>query len=370
VSAQLAAAVNHNDPMIDQLLSIKQAAWLLRNTAGEGSLLVANGLAVGRATPENKLAYTKFVGGIDAAWNALELSASGMQLPPNLAATMAAAKVAYFDPQYMALRDRVMKALVSGEKPEITASEWTPITVDRMASAVTVAERALMKPRTTALTQWSAAQRSLILQLALLAAAHHASIRRHGHRHAPRHHAAAHHPRRDAESGRGDLTVDAGYSDRQDEIGGLAGALETFKKQAMEKAEIEQQERNRNADASQRQQAIEQYIGMFEIQMRDTLGTLGNASDQMNTTSDGMAAVSSQTNARVQDRARFRRSLSERAECRRRGRGAELPRSTISAGRHRMPRASPAAPSIRRSRPTIPFRASPRPPTGSAKWSG
>ena len=300
VSAQLAAAVNHHDPVIDQLLSIKQAAWLLRNTAGEGSLLVANGLAAGRATPENKLAYTKFVGGIDAAWNALELSASGMQLPASLAATMAAAKVAYFDPQYMALRDRVMNALVNGEKPEITASEWTPITVDRMASAVTVAERALNEAKSHTLTQWTAAQHALILQLALLAAA--LGIAFGSMVAVTRLVITPLHTIRDAmlKVAAGDLVVDAGYSERKDEIGALAGALETFKQQAKEKAQIEQQERNRNADATQRQQAIEQHIGTFEVQMRDALNALGNASDQMNTTSDGMAVVSSQTNARVQ----------------------------------------------------------------------
>ena len=37
ISARLTGVVNHNDPLIDQLLSIKQAAWLLRNTAGEAS---------------------------------------------------------------------------------------------------------------------------------------------------------------------------------------------------------------------------------------------------------------------------------------------------------------------------------------------
>ena len=35
LSGALAAAVNHQDATIDQLLAIKQTAWLLRNTAGE-----------------------------------------------------------------------------------------------------------------------------------------------------------------------------------------------------------------------------------------------------------------------------------------------------------------------------------------------
>ena len=81
VSANLAAAVNHNDPVIDQLLSIKQAAWLLRSTAGEASDLVSTGLmSTGSTTLETQLAYTKLVGGIDATWSALELSTWGMQL--------------------------------------------------------------------------------------------------------------------------------------------------------------------------------------------------------------------------------------------------------------------------------------------------
>ena len=43
LSAALAASVNHDDAAIDQLLAIKQAAWLLRNTGGEVSFLVSSG---------------------------------------------------------------------------------------------------------------------------------------------------------------------------------------------------------------------------------------------------------------------------------------------------------------------------------------
>ena len=103
LSGALAAAVNHQDATIDQLLAIKQIAWLLRNTAGEASLIVAIGLNSGKITPEAQLAYTKYAGGIDAAWNALELTASGMQLPPAISSAMAANKTAYFEPQYLAL---------------------------------------------------------------------------------------------------------------------------------------------------------------------------------------------------------------------------------------------------------------------------
>ena len=73
----------------------------------------------------------------------------------------------------------------------------------------------------------------------------------------------------------GDLAVDTGYAVRHDEIGALAGALETFKQQAADKARIETQERERNAGAMARQQAIESYVGEFEDMVRGTLSQLG-----------------------------------------------------------------------------------------------
>ena len=98
----------------------------------------------------------------------------------------------------------------------------------------------------------------------------------------------------------GDLTVDTGYLERQDEIGALAGALETFKQQATDKPKIEAQERERNAGAAARQRAIEAYVGEFEGMVRQTLDELGDASGQMRTTSADLSAVSRQTNERVE----------------------------------------------------------------------
>jgi len=168
LSGMLAAAVNHQDAMIDQLLAIKQIAWLLRNTGGEASLIVSNALGTGKAAPETRVAFTKFNGGADAAWSALELTASGMQLPPAISSAMAATKTAYFEPQYLSLRERLLTQIASGEKAEMTANQWTPITVGRLSAAVGVAEPALDAAKGRAAHLRSTAQRSLVTQLALL----------------------------------------------------------------------------------------------------------------------------------------------------------------------------------------------------------
>jgi methyl-accepting chemotaxis protein len=299
LAAALAAAVNHEDATIDQLLAIKQTAWLLRNTAGEGSLLISKGLAAGSVPAEARLTYTKFVGGTEIAFRAVEMATSGMQLPPALSAAIVATKAAYFDQEYLALRDRLLVALISGGKPELTADQWSPLTVGRMGTAVTVAESALDAAKDYTQVQHSAALRSLVLQLVLLAAALGLTI---GAMTAvARRVIKPLHNLRDAmlKVAAGDLTVATGYDARRDEIGALAGALETFKEQAADKLRIEQQERERNAGATARQQAIEAHVGEFETMVGQTLQRLGDASSQMRTTSSGLSAVSRQTNERV-----------------------------------------------------------------------
>ena len=171
LSGTLAAAVNHQDAMIDQLLAIKQIAWLLRNTAGEASLIVSVGLSSGKVSPEARLAYTKYSGGIDAAWSALELTASGMQLPPAISSAIATTKTAYFEPSYLALRDRLLTQIAAGEKTELNANQWTPVTVGRLGAAVAVAEGALDAAKDHAAHLHSTAQRALVAQLALLVGA-------------------------------------------------------------------------------------------------------------------------------------------------------------------------------------------------------
>ena len=68
----------------------------------------------------------------------------------------------------------------------------------------------------------------------------------------------------------------------------------------MDKTRIEAQERERNAAATTRQQAIEAHVGEFETMVRQTLHQLGDASGQMRSTSTSLSTVSRQTNERVQ----------------------------------------------------------------------
>ena len=300
ISAALVSSVNHQDATIDQLLMIKQTAWLMRNTAGEASSIVGNSLNSGKITPETQLAYTRYVGGTDASWKALQLAVAGMTLPQSLSAALAAAQSGFFDPQYLALSDRLIDAVAKGEKGEITSIEWSPMSVGRMATAITVADAALDAARDHANAQQSFALRSLILQLSLLVLALAATVA--ALTTISRRVIGPLNRIRDGmlQVASGDLGVETGYGDRRDEIGALAGALETFKSQALEKLAIEAQERDRNAAAAARQRSVEACVGEFESMVRGTLQELGGASDQMRTTSAELSDVSRHTNEQVE----------------------------------------------------------------------
>ena len=182
----------------------------------------------------------------------------------------------------------------------MTANQWSPFSVGRMASAIRLADAALAAARDHASAQRAGALRSLMLQLTLLVSA--VALTGAAMLAVSRRVITPLHRIRDAmlRVAGGDLTVDSGYLDRKDEIGALAGALETFKQQAIDKLRIEEQERERNAGAAARQRAIETHVGEFEGVVRKSLGELSEASGEMRKTSGDLSAVSRQTNDRVE----------------------------------------------------------------------
>ena len=299
LSARLTAAVKLNDPLNDQLLAIKQLAWQVRNAGGDASLLVSNGMAAGKIAPDGPRKYAAAVGGSETVWAALEDLAFGAALPAHLMATIAAAKKTYFAADYTATRDRLLKAVLAGEKPEMTPNEWAPFTVGRLASLLSVAEAALDTAKAHAAAQRATAQRNLTINLALLVLAlalATASMMAVGRRVIRPLHVIQDAMQKVAG---GDLDVEVAFADRRDEIGALAGALAAFKQNAVEKARIEADQRARHAEAAEHQRAVEGHIVAFEGQMQEALKTLASAATQMRATSDGMANTAAETNDQV-----------------------------------------------------------------------
>ncbi|MFZ5692155.1 MAG: methyl-accepting chemotaxis protein [Pseudomonadota bacterium] len=249
-SEQLTAMVKLDDAMIDQLLAIKQLAWIARNSAGDAQVMVSNGLAGQKLPADAMLIYTANLGKTDAVWAALEDTASGLKLPPQFHDAVRKAKAEFFDPSYAALRLKVFKAVLAGENTGIKPEEWTPGSVAKLASLLGVAEVSLdiAKDHASAKASLSLFRFGLSLALLVLALAVVGVMMTVVSRRVT-------HPLRNIQGAMlkladGDFSVVLPGLDRKDEIGDVANAVERFKVLAMERAKAE-------ADEALKRQAAE-----------------------------------------------------------------------------------------------------------------
>jgi methyl-accepting chemotaxis protein len=299
VSARLAAAVKQSDPFIGQMLAARDLGWLARNAGGDASLIVSNGIAAGKVAEDAPQKYAAALGGAQATWTALEYLTFGTELPAEMVTAMENAKKGFFGADYTSARDGHLQTLLGGVKPDINANDWSKLSVERLATLLAVAESALGAAKAHAEAQYSTAMSSLILHLGLLFGALVLSIG--GMLVISRHVLRPLQTIRDAmlKVAGGDLSADASFPGRTDEIGSLAEALGTFKQNAADKARIEDEQRVRRAHSEQRQQAVAGYISAFEGQVREALMALSSASEQMRATSDGMSRTAERSNNQV-----------------------------------------------------------------------
>ena len=250
LSDQLTAMVKLDDALIDQLLALKQLAWIARNTAGDAQVMISNGLAGQKLPADALLIYTANLGKTEAIWSALEDAAAGLNLPPQFQDAMRKAKGEFFDPAYAELRLKVFKAVLAGENTGIKAEDWTPMSVAKLASLLGVAEVSLdvakdhaTSKASSSLTHFAISVGLLLLALVFVGVMMLVVSRRvteplHGIQGAM------------LKLADGDFSVVLPGLDRKDEIGDVANSVERFKTLALEKARAE-------ADETLKRQAAE-----------------------------------------------------------------------------------------------------------------
>ena len=301
ISLNLVASIKGNDAAIDQMLQVKQLAWAVRNSGGEGSLLISQGLSAGKLPPDARLRYVRFSGQAQASWEAIEGLVAGSRVSPAFTDAIATARREFFAPDYAATRERLLTALIDGTKPEMTADDWSPYTVPKLGAMLGVADAALAEARTHAVAAHASAMTSLLTAVSLVLIAVLVSVLGVI--------AVAHRiiqPLRRLRDGMGrlaagDLDAKVEVGERRDEIGELASAFVSFRDSLAEKAaaEAEQQEvQSRNAA---RQLDVERQIAAFESQVGAALNALGEASRTMNHASADMADTARHSNEQIHE---------------------------------------------------------------------
>ena len=299
ISVRIFATIRGIDAFTDEMLDIKQLAWLTRDRTGEASLLISTGLAVGKVAADARTRYDVDVGGAAAAWAGIENMLSASIVPDRLTAAVAASKNAIFAASYITLRERLITALVNGTPAELSASQWSQLTVATMATIQQVASGALALARETAGNARRVALlhagRDGALLVAALGIALVSMLLVRNRVTAPLGQLRAAMLR----LANGDLTVQPLFTERRDEIGALAGALAVFVGEAIDKlrgetAMAEQQER-----LAIRQDTVEKRVAAFQDEAGAALSVFGNASAELADTSLEMAAIAERTTSRV-----------------------------------------------------------------------
>jgi methyl-accepting chemotaxis protein len=248
--SRLVKLISLQDPYVDQLMEVKQLAWVMRNAAGDMSLYVSNGLGGIAPPPDALMLYTAAGGKFDAAWAALTDIAARLPSTPGLTAAMDKVKKDFIGSDYPALRTKVLKQLIEGEPTGITVADWSPMSVEKLNLTLNVANAALDAAKEQAAAQAATAWHDLIMQLVLLVAA--CALASGMMLFVSRHVTG---PLTGIQGAMlklagGDFEVVLPGLDRKDEIGAVANAVERFKVLAVDKARNE-------ADAAMARQKVE-----------------------------------------------------------------------------------------------------------------
>jgi len=279
LTLRLNTSVRLEDALIDQLMEIKQLAWVTRNEGGDSSVMVSVALA-GRPLPQDAfLEYSKHVAKLETAWAALEDITTGLSLPAKLTAAVDTAKREYFSRDYFDSRTKTLKTLIAGETPGITADEWSQMSVAKLATLIAVAEAALEAAKDHAADGRVAATWKLWSQLGLLTLAALAAA---GLMMLVSHRVTG--PLLKIQQAMlklagGDLTAEVAFGQRKDEIGALAGVMQTFRRNMIEADRLRAEQKDAETrTVSARRAEMQRLADEFQAAVGDIVDTVSTAS--------------------------------------------------------------------------------------------
>jgi methyl-accepting chemotaxis protein len=284
MSGQLARRVKLEDAYVDQLLELKELAWVVRNVAGGVADMVSFPMAGQPVPADALLKYTAEVARAESTWAVLEGTAAGLALPARFNEAVSLVNRELLSRDYTDLRMKTFKAVIAGEPTGYTVATWSPTGVVKLNTLIGVAEAALDAAREHAAQQRALATQSLWSQIAqltiavLFAAVMMVLVTRRVTR-----------PLsviQDAmlKLAGGDMSAELSFGERKDEIGALGNATLAFKSSMVEanRLRVEQQESEGKA-AAQRKQEMRKLADEFQAAVGGIVGAVSGASGELET---------------------------------------------------------------------------------------
>jgi methyl-accepting chemotaxis protein len=292
---QIEASLKLVDPMVDQLLMVKQSAWATRNYRGLVTARIEHTAAAGQSwSPADIVAAAQDSGRAAQAWDQVIDAAGRPDAPQALVDAVARAKDAATT-ALVSRQQEVIKTLSSGQKTEIPLADLLKLNNATLASSVDVANAALAEMVARAGRQMESATESLILDGIMMIIALGVTtlgfiivyrrvsmpIRR-----------LTQVMRRLADH---DLSVTLEDTNRADEIGDMSRAVEVFKENMIAADRLAGEQQAEHTRKEQRQIAIDGFISTFDQAVTESLRTLAAASTELNATAQSMSATAAET---------------------------------------------------------------------------
>ncbi len=298
-SAVLAATGAH-DPELARLSNIRLLGWNLRDISGLERSHVAQAIAMKAAIPADKLANIAEVRAqIALMWRLLQVSLKDNDHAA-IKRGLEIAKKEYFG-DFVSLADRMRKISAEGAAYPMSTTEWVDTTTPQLFALLEIMYGAGAASEAYMAEQQQSALRSLIMNAALLALclgvlAVAALIVVRTVVRPLRALAAA---MREIAGGRLELAIPG--LGRHDEIGEMAGAIDVFKRNAVERQRLEAEAtETKERNAAQRAAAMHKLADEFEAAVGTIVGGVSSASSELETAA-GALTKSAETARQLTD---------------------------------------------------------------------
>ena len=294
---QIETALLSNNPVAGQSAATARMAWDIRDLAGHRNGQIVPVVAAQRPFAENELArIAEFNGGISYAWGRLRDTTSGSD--DGLTTAIGQAQSTFFDGPN-ALIKNLLAASRTGQSYVIKVADVVKIVAPAAQSILTVRDAALAgvsreADAETGRALWALgiAFCGLVLAIAIVAAVILVFSRRvvtpiTGMTDVMRRLAAR------------EMAVVIPGTERHDEIGGMAAAVQVFKDSMIEADRLGAEQKADHAVKQQRAVRLETLLHGFEAKVGEMVGALSSGSSELEATARTMAGTAARTNGQA-----------------------------------------------------------------------
>jgi methyl-accepting chemotaxis protein len=167
----LEASLQLVDPAVDQLLSVKQNAWTIRNYAGSMVLRILTTMSAGQTWGvAESMAHANDSGRVATAWDIVTVIATRSDTPTPVRDVVNTAK-GFFTGPLGTEREVIVKAFTAGQPSPVEQAKYQPTVTESLNMLNAVANTALDELIKRADAQTAQTQRSVFLSIGTLVAA-------------------------------------------------------------------------------------------------------------------------------------------------------------------------------------------------------